>query len=411
MKLTQIIIVVFALTLFNYLYSQYGWIPQVTSIPSSQDLTKIQFVNSSTGYIFGGPGVIYKTTNAGINWMLSVNTGTTNFLWSGYFINAQTGWAIGNGGIIIKTTNGSLAWFTQTSGTDKLLHYIQFVNYQTGYAVGHSGAVIKTTNSGTNWLTLNCGANYNLFTTFFVNKDTGWVGGDDGLFRTLNGGPNWQFQSPIPSYYSIYFINKSTGWAGVRYGGFYKTTNTGDSWFPQVSNTSATIYSIYFVNENIGWAIGDYNTIMKTVNGGSAWFAQFTGIPGNTQILRSGYFSSSDLGWIVGFNGMVMQTTTGGAIGISSVGNTVPDGFELYQNVPNPFNPSTVISFAIPKECYVEIKLYDLTGRDIMTLLNETVAAGTYKITIDVSNLSAGTFIYSLRTADYFNSKKMVIIK
>ncbi len=89
----------------------------------------------------------------------------------------------------------------------------------------------------------------------------------------------------------------------------------------------------------------------------------------------------------------------------------IPSKFELSQNYPNPFNPSTKISFALPTDGKVSLKIYDMTGKEVMTLVNEVKTAGYYSVSFNASSLSSGVYFYSL-SADNFNAtKKMMLIK
>jgi hypothetical protein len=89
----------------------------------------------------------------------------------------------------------------------------------------------------------------------------------------------------------------------------------------------------------------------------------------------------------------------------------IVDTFSLFQNYPNPFNPSTVIRFSVPAECYVSLKVYDILGREIKTLINGDIPAGTYHIQFNAGSLSSGVYFYTLRAADYIEMKRMVLTR
>jgi len=98
-------------------------------------------------------------------------------------------------------------------------------------------------------------------------------------------------------------------------------------------------------------------------------------------------------------------------IGIVNINNITPDNFELSQNYPNPFNPETKIRFAIKTAAYTELKIFDITGREVKTLVNENLKTGEYEVTFKASNLPSGAYFYRLRAADFSETKKMIIIK
>jgi len=91
--------------------------------------------------------------------------------------------------------------------------------------------------------------------------------------------------------------------------------------------------------------------------------------------------------------------------------NPIPDKFSIRQNYPNPFNPSTKISFAIPTQEIVVIKVFDVLGSQIEVLLNEVKAPGYYEVNFDASRLPSGTYIYEIRAGSFVERTKMVLVK
>lgn len=105
------------------------------------------------------------------------------------------------------------------------------------------------------------------------------------------------------------------------------------------------------------------------------------------------------------------RNPTGNSIGITPISSEIPNGFSLSQNYPNPFNPSTNIEFAIPKSGLVKLKVFDLLGGEIETLVNENLKAGIYEADFDASGLSTGIYFYRLEAGNYSETKKMMLIK
>ncbi len=89
----------------------------------------------------------------------------------------------------------------------------------------------------------------------------------------------------------------------------------------------------------------------------------------------------------------------------------LPQKFQLQQNYPNPFNPTTVINFTIPKAGYVSLKVYNMLGQEVATLVDGYKAAQTYNINFDASNLSSGVYLYSVKFNNQVLSKKMILMK
>jgi len=96
---------------------------------------------------------------------------------------------------------------------------------------------------------------------------------------------------------------------------------------------------------------------------------------------------------------------------VREVENSFPSDFTLEQNYPNPFNPSTNIRFSLPEANQVTLRVYDMIGQEVVTLVNEFINAGSYEVTFDASNLPTGIYTYSLTAGNFQSVKKMMLIK
>lgn len=104
---------------------------------------------------------------------------------------------------------------------------------------------------------------------------------------------------------------------------------------------------------------------------------------------------------------MVINTATG----ITQSGNTIPQSYSLSQNYPNPFNPVTKINFAIPKQGLVTMRIYDILGREVKTLVNEVKSPGNYTVDFNASEFASGVYFYKLESNSFTDIKKMMLIK
>ncbi len=107
----------------------------------------------------------------------------------------------------------------------------------------------------------------------------------------------------------------------------------------------------------------------------------------------------------------ITQPTNTQATSIDGEGNSLPEEFALFQNYPNPFNPSTVISYQIPVNTTVRLEVFNMLGQSVALLVNEQKAAGSHTVSFDATSLSSGIYIYRLNSADYNQTKKMMLIK
>lgn len=97
--------------------------------------------------------------------------------------------------------------------------------------------------------------------------------------------------------------------------------------------------------------------------------------------------------------------------GIQHNGNTVPNAYMLEQNYPNPFNPTTNINFSVPKSGLVKLVVYDIMGREVASLVNKDLTAGSYTVDMNASSLSTGVYFYSITAGDFKDTKKMMLVK
>ncbi|HZW40646.1 MAG TPA: T9SS type A sorting domain-containing protein, partial [Ignavibacteriaceae bacterium] len=99
------------------------------------------------------------------------------------------------------------------------------------------------------------------------------------------------------------------------------------------------------------------------------------------------------------------------ALNVDNKYNNQVHSYSLSQNYPNPFNPSTKIKYTLPKQGLVTIKVFDVLGKEITQLVYEEKPSGEYEIEFDGSSLSSGIYFYQIQAGDYFNTKKMVLMK
>jgi len=231
--------------------------------------------------------------------------------------------------------------------------------------------------------------------------------------HTTDGGTTWNQQTTgtMARFAGIDFVDSENGWAVGISGTILNTTDGGQTWSSQIQGTSELFHAVDFIDLNNGWVTGRNGTILRTTDGGDNWYQQTT---------RTWYdisavcFLDENNGWVSGDYGLIMATNNGG--GIVNVENDYDDfnvlaKYSLYQNYPNPFNPNTTIKWQQPETGFVTLKIYDLLGREITTLLNEEFQAGEHETVFDASMLSSGIYFYQLLAGSFIQTKKMILLK
>ncbi len=406
-----------------------NWIPQ--SSGTSKYLSGVFFTDTNNGIVVGGEwgvgDVILKTTNGGENWNLQ-SSGIAAYLYDVCFTDADTGWVIGYRSKILKTIDGGESWTPQLSGTTIDLRSLNFISSTTGWVVGEEGIILHTTNGGNNWSQQSSGIASILSDVYFIDADKGWAVSENGtILKTTDGGANWTPQSSGTTVIlnSVYFTDANNGTAvGLDYsdtsGTIIRTTNGGDTW-AQVTGVpdNSGLGSVYFSNTNIGWVVGAYGLILKTTDGGLNWIKL---VSGSSKQLQSVRFIDNEIGWAVGAYGKILKTTNGGVTFVEEEKtHEIPTSYFLSNNYPNPFNPSTKIKYTIPttnnpllggvRGGLITMKVYDVLGREVTTLVNESKQPGEYEVEFNASSLSSGIYFYQLSAGDFIQTKKMLLLK
>ena len=156
--------------------------------------------------------------------------------------------------------------------------------------------------------------------------------------------------------------------------------------------------------------------IFYTSNGGLNW-QEYVTIP--SQSLNEIAFANQNTGWVVGDYGEILKTTTGGVTAVENQTGEilhVPTEYYLSQNYPNPFNPTTTIKYQLPKienreSVIVQLKIYNILGREVAALVNEKQKPGSYEVVWDASEFSSGVYFYQLFTKDFQQSRKLMLLK
>jgi photosystem II stability/assembly factor-like uncharacterized protein len=387
----------------------------------------------NNGIAVGIGGTILKTTDSGINWMQQTS-GIGNFLYDVSYPDSNNATIVGSSGKILRTTDGGQNWFSQSSGTSNDLYGVFFIDSTTGTAVGSSGTILRTTNSGTNWTSQTSGTTYDLNSVFFTNANNGVAVG--GIYnvpyeyyiikRTTNGGTTWTTvgSGDQTILQSVCFADENIGYTVghssiMPTSGIRKTTNGGLNWSYVAGFTMYVLDDIFSPDINNITIVGESpygGIILSSSSGGSDWIER---LKGTTAAFYGVSFSNSVNGIVVGSGGTILRTTDSlVTIDDSKIKNNEPTQYKLFQNYPNPFNPTTSLKYAINSRQFVTLKVYDLLGREIATLVNEVKPAGEFEVEFNaashsgkVRNLPSGIYFYQLNAGDYKETKKMVLLK
>ncbi len=435
----------------------FNWSSQQSG--TTAHLQSADFLDVNFGIIVGSNGTILKTTDGGTNWdpLLS---GTTEVLYCVSCFDYDNCIAAGTGGTILKTSDGGNTWTSIQSGTIKNLLGVSFTDANNVIIVGLQ-TILKSTNGGVDWISNTIGSNYLLRGISCVDSNNCFAVGTGIILYTSDAGNSWENRTSGTthnlsgvSYNNLNYCN-SVGSIGTIIG----TTNAGFDWMFQPSWTTQNLLGVSFVNPDSGIAVGNSGVIRMTYTAGiPVELINFTALAKDgvvelswetaTEInnqrfeieRRSEITDFRTIGYLEGAGTTtepkqyiyidryvepgihfyrLKQIDFNGSFEYSNeveVNVTGELTFNLSQNYPNPFNPSTVISYRLPVTSDVTLKVYDVLGNEIATLVNEEKQPGNYEIEFNIHsdegrNLSSGIYFYQLKANDHIATKKMVFLK
>lgn len=409
------------ITIQSSVISQFSWSEQTSGVTTQ--LTSVSAIDANHAWICGYAGVVLRTTNGGTNWVSVTGSPIPNTLdlHCIFAIDSNTalvGGSNATSAFIFRTSNAGASWqqvFTQAGGfINSIIMGTPQAGFMMGDPVGGRWTLFGTITAGLTWDSIN----------FYLPQNGSEAGWNNSMFYESNNGL----------------------WFGTNNTRIYKTSNL-LFWTPQTTTGQLNSYALWFRNANEGLMGG--TALMYTSNGGTSWANTTDALPGTGNL--AGITAVANL-WIVvrqtttiyvgisnGINWSTSYTapagnyrhitkqrnnqniyavrTNGGITkgvyltGIQPVSNEIPTSFNLKQNYPNPFNPVTNISFDVSKDDFVSLKVYDVLGREVKTLVNENLSAGKYNMTFDAAELTSGVYYYKLSAGDFSETKKMILSK
>ena len=403
------------------------------------NLKDVIFLDANKGFAIGEGGLIIQTTDGGTTWV-NQESGTIISLNSICFIDENNGWIVGgeyigsfSQSILLHTTNGGGNWFIELQDTNSLFNDICFPSSSFGIIGGGRSddmLFLRTNDGGVSWVesTIDSIWSFPVRRMCFINVNTGWSIEYHGyvITKTTDGGLTWTRNLTLGGTEcggigAIDFLDSNYGIIVSGYmhgtqelGNYAKTTNGGETW--QKRKLYNDFRDITLLNSDFGIALATshdslslFYVILATYDAGESWEVQFIN---RSEILNSVYFTDENNGWVVGDNGIILHTTNGGVSFVEEEQTgEMPTEFLLSQNYPNPFNPSTKIKYSIPQTSLVQLKVFDVLGNEIETLINEEKPVGTYELTWNAASLPSGVYFYQLKAEEYSAVKKMILIK
>jgi photosystem II stability/assembly factor-like uncharacterized protein len=282
---------------------------------------------------------------------------------------------------VFRSDNWGASWTAISSGTSGTIRELAISRSNPVVMLASSGSTVyRSTDAGTTFTNVTSGTPSRTITSIYVHPDSSNV-----FYITFSGfGAGKIFKSS----------NSGTSWSDVSGNLPDSPTNDVQVYYPGIAT------SVLLAAMDVG--------VFMTTNYGVSWTEMAEGLP-NTVAIHLDYHTATNK-LRVGTHGRgVWETTI--PTGVINYTNGFPSQYYLLQNYPNPFNPLTTIKYALKENSTVRLSVYDILGREIKQLVNETQKAGTYTIQFNAEGLSSGIYLYKIQTENYSETKRMILTK
>jgi len=412
------------------------WIKQESG--TIENLTDVVMLDSVTAIAVGESRSILRTTDSGNTWVNVTIMLSSVVPWNGVsFIDSLCGIVTGSGSIRLTSDGGRKWWYFNISPFKEYTAPLYYTSNDI-YVGADSGWICHSSDSGKTWTSEKIGDSPVRSIFAWQNSPMQWPPAfaltSNSLYRKIGITANkWEkvaslfhglgseaFDGEIPNGGGHSFI---VGVQGDKYPAptVLRSTENDSIWESVFTgiNETGILNGLSSPSGKVVYVCGSGGMIYKSIDSGDSWEKESTPSTQNTNAI---HFINESRGFAVGDSGLILFRSGDPATNVINGKENIPDEFKLYQNFPNPFNPVTKIRFTIPVAAYssaeggtplqnVLLKVYDILGNEVATLVNKEQPEGNYEVDFDGSKLSSGIYFYVLNFGNQRLSKKMCLIK
>lgn len=371
------------------------------------------------GALFGHNGrTVFRSTDNGVSWD-SLYYSLANI--QNYTVGKNGIHVIGTSSAgMFRSTDGGVTWTATNSGliTSGVMRWPIFAPSGDLFVGTNNAGVFRSTNGGDSWTSVSSGLGSPNIGALAIDSAGNLFAGTalstgNGIYKSTDNGNSWtatNWTSGI-GVWSMSVSPSGNILVGTTTNGIYRSTDNGATWV-QTGAAGLRVFNAPFVfpKEGIAFVCLDTVGVFRSTDDGATWHALNSGLTAPA-VPSVRYFG------VVYANGYLFASSLDGVFRSSQPVTSIAErnvrieGYVLEQNFPNPFNPSTVISFRLPVGGSVTLKVFDLLGQEVATLVDEPKPPGTYEVNFDAKNLASGIYLYQLRAGEKVETKSMVLIK
>jgi hypothetical protein len=363
-------------------------------------------VVSGTNLFAGEDGGVFLSTDNGTSWRAVKTTGYVDAL----VVSDTNLFAGAYGGVSLSTNNGA-SWTAVNTGLWNPIVLSLAVSGKNLFAGTGGSGVFLSTNNGTSWTTVSTGLTNPVVWSLAVSGTNLFAGTEDGVFLSTDSATSWTAVNTGLTKSTVYSLAVSGNnlFAGTWGGGVFLSADSGADW--SAVNTGLTNRDIaaFAVSGTTLFAGTDVGGVFLSTDNGRSWTPVNTGLAKATvyslAVDRCNLFAGT------AYAGVWRRPLSEMITSAKHEECYLPLDFKLGQNYPNPFNPSTSISYQLATNGLVMLRVFDVLGREVETLVNERQSAGTHSVTFSAGNLPSGTYFYGLQAGNFCAAKKLLLLK
>ncbi len=383
--------------------------PRVT-VQSFAVISKNLFAGTSSG--------VFLTTDYGTTWT-QVNAGLADTGVSALAAIGTNLFASTASGVFLSTNNGT-SWNQVNNGlTDTAINRLAVVGTNL-FGATNGGGIFVTTNNGTSWTTADGSVFQNAFISLLAGTGTSLFASSTSnsiIYRSTDNGTSWApADSGIATANAI--IQSGSNFIAGGVSGLYVSTDNLVSWNPVAFTVLGSNVQIAGFATQGATVFGvAYNAVVEGSGNGTSWSNITSSLSPNDPytaiaVIDTNLFIGTNNNSAFTKDATVWRLSTNNIpTGVRTAENNTPVNFNLDQNFPNPFNPTTVISYSIPAGGQTVLTVYDMLGRDVRRLVDEHQNAGNYSVTFDGSRLTSGVYFYRLQSGSFSRTRKLMLMK
>jgi hypothetical protein len=324
------------------------------------------------------------------------------------------GWESADSGLIVGNSNFR-CFASSSSGAGGTIIFLGASRLSVvNYSYPPTSGVYRSSDYGATWVYTGVGERF--VNALLVSRGNVFVGTYTGVYRSADNGEHWTKVNTglIDSVVEALAGTDSGIFAGTSFGGgVFRSTNEGETW-TQVNDgmANASVNSLLALSRDEGRTAlfaGTDSSVFLSVDNGATWKTVGAGLEGMEILSLAVSGENLFAGTLT--NGVWRRPLSEMMTPVSTRTGEPPREFSLRQNYPNPFNPTTYISYQLPINALVILKVYDVIGREVRTLVNERQPAGVHSVRFNASNLPSGVYFYRMRAGPVIQTKKSVVIK